>query len=176
MLDGMPGNPAIIVDYTTTVFAANALARSVFGIGNDERTRDRARHFFLDPGSREFFPQWPQDALGLTAELRVQAVRRPDDPRLTSLIGELSIKSDEFRALWARHPVKDKTHGQKTIDHPLAGRMVLSYDRMALADDEDASLYVYTAEPGSDTADRLALLASWGAAEAGPSAAHAGQG
>jgi MmyB-like transcription regulator ligand binding domain len=26
-----------------------------------------------------------------------------DDPRLTTLVGELSLRSEEFRRLWARH-------------------------------------------------------------------------
>lgn len=51
-----------------------------------------------------------------------------------------------------------------------------SYDRIALAGNDDASLYVYTAEPGSDTADRLAPLANWDVAEAGLSQERAGQG
>ena len=34
-----------------------------------------------------------------------------DDPRLTDLVGELSLKSDEFRRLWARHDVRGKTTG-----------------------------------------------------------------
>lgn len=56
--------------------------------------------------------------------------------------------------MWAKHPVKDKTHGRKTLNHPLVGRLNLAYDRMVLADDDDAATYVYTTE-------RLALLASW---------------
>jgi len=161
MLDGMPDNPAMIVDYTTMVLAANEPARLVFDVGEEGRKRDRARNFFLDPAAREFFPDWSQDAIGLVAELRIQVARRPDDPRLTALVGELSIKSDEFRALWAKHPVKDKTSGTKTVHHPLVGRMSFAYDRMVLADDDGANLYVFSAEPGSDSAERLALLASW---------------
>ncbi|MEU3979399.1 helix-turn-helix transcriptional regulator [Streptomyces sp. NPDC026672] len=158
MLDGMAG-PALISDYTTTVLAANELARAVFGF--DDRSRDRARHFFLAPAARDFYPNWAEDAHTLVAELRLQTGRRPDDPRLTALVGELSIKSDEFRELWAKHPVRQKTAGRKTLLHPDVGLLELSYDRMTLADDNDAQLYVYTVEPGSESAERLALLASW---------------
>jgi hypothetical protein len=41
------------------------------------------------------------------------------------------------------------------------GCLNLAYDRMVLADDDDAATYVYTAEPGSETAERLTLLARW---------------
>ncbi len=158
MLDGLDA-PALISDYTTRVLAANALGRAVFQ--TDGQTRERAWYFFLDPNARNFFPNWAEDAVTLVSELRVQTGRRPNDPRLTALVGELSIKSDEFRALWAKHPVSDKTHGVKSVNHPVVGRIDLSYDRLTLADDDDASLYVYTVEPGSVSAERLALLASW---------------
>ncbi len=164
MLDGM-GDPAMIVDCTATVLAANDLARAVFRL--DDEHRDRARHFFLSADSRDFHPRWAEDALALVAELRLQTGRRPDDPRLTALVGELSIKSAEFRELWAQHPVRKKTAGHKSVRHPLVGRLELDYDRMTLADDEDATLYVYTVEPGSESAERLALLASWAATPAG---------
>src|ERR1700754_3670438 len=90
MLDGMEG-PAIITDYTMSVQAENALARAAFLITDDPRSRDRARRFFLDPGMRELYPDWPDDAESMVAELRVQVGKRPADPRLTALIGELSI-------------------------------------------------------------------------------------
>ena len=137
--------------------------RSVFGIGADGSGRDRTREFFLTESARKVFPDWEQDALSLVAELRVQAGRRPSDARLTALVGELSIKSPQFRELWAKHPVREKTHGSKVINHPVAGRLELTFDRLALADDDDATIYVYTAEPGSETAERIALLAGYDA-------------
>lgn len=158
MLDAMDA-PALICDYTTRLLATNTLGRAVFGA--EDADHERAWYFFLDPGSREFFPDWDADALTMVSELRVQAGRRPDDRRLATLIGELSIRSPEFRELWARHPVRDKTNGTKVINHPLVGRLELNYDRMILADDNDAALYVYTPEPGSESVQRLALLASW---------------
>lgn len=43
--------------------------------------------------------------------LRLDAGRHPDDSELSALIGELSVKSEHFRRLWADHQVKKKTHG-----------------------------------------------------------------
>ncbi|MDP9388753.1 MAG: transcriptional regulator, partial [Actinomycetota bacterium] len=42
------------------------------------------------------------------------------------------------------------------------------FDTMALPADPGLTLAVYTAEPGSPTADRLALLASWAATPTSP--------
>lgn len=161
MLDSMD-SPALIADFSTAVLATNALGRAVFLFEGQER--ERAWYFFLDPESRSLFPNWEEDALTMVSELRVRAAQRPDNARLTALIGELCIKSFEFSELWARHPVREKSSGLKVLDHPLVGRLELAYDRMSLPD-IDAAVYAYTADPGSETADRLALLASWAATE-----------
>ncbi|GFN09594.1 hypothetical protein Smic_81500 [Streptomyces microflavus] len=78
-------------------------------------------------------------------------------------MGELSVKNDEFRRLWATHNVKEKGHGIKRIRHPLVGDMALSYETLHLPDDEEQCLVVYHAEPDSESAQALHLLASWGA-------------
>jgi hypothetical protein len=75
---------------------------------------------------------------------------------------ELHAESAQFRALWADHTVREKTQGLKRIHHPVVGELVLTYERLALADDDEQALIAYTAEPGSPTAERLAVLASWG--------------
>ncbi|WP_203980524.1 helix-turn-helix domain-containing protein [Planotetraspora silvatica] len=164
LLESMRDTPAIVVDHRMVIVTANALGVAVFGLTDDLRSRDRARQFFLDPKSRAFFPDWAADAESVAAELRLQAARRPDDQRLTALIGELCIKSAEFRTLWADHKVREKTQGRKRINHPTVGELVFTFERLALADDDEQTLIVYTVEPGSPTAERLAVLASWTAA------------
>jgi PAS domain-containing protein len=163
LLDSMRDVPAIVVDYRMVIVAANSLGAAVFGLTDDPRTRDRARAFFLDPASPAFFPDWQQDAGTIAAELRVQVARHPDDEWLTALIGELCIKSAEFRTLWADHNVKEKTQGPKRLHHPVVGELIFTYERLALADDDQRTLIAYTAEPESPTAERLAVLASWNA-------------
>jgi hypothetical protein len=64
----------------------------------------------------------------------------------------------------ARHLVDEKRHGVKHINHPVAGELTLTYERLAVTGDDDHTLLVYQAEPDSPTAERLALLASWAAA------------
>ena len=43
--------------------------------------------------------------------LRSVAGADVDDPRLVELIGELSLRSERFRRLWARHDVRPKSTG-----------------------------------------------------------------
>jgi hypothetical protein len=96
----------------------------------------------------------------------------PDDPRLSALVGELSVKSPDFRRLWATHDVKEKNHGVKRLHHPLVGELSLNFESFRMSGDSDQSLVTYHAEPGSPSAEALRLLASWGtdATRAVPSA------
>jgi hypothetical protein len=114
--------------------------------------------------NREAFAGWAVGAARLAGSIRLQSARHPDNPWLTTLIGELSIKSAKFRTLWARHLVDEKGHGVKRIKHPVAGELTLAYEPLAVTGDDDHTLLVYQAEPDSPTAERLALLASWAAA------------
>ncbi|WP_460650879.1 helix-turn-helix domain-containing protein [Kribbella endophytica] len=164
LLESLRDVPAIVVDYRMMIVGSNALGAAAFGITDDPRTRDRARFFWLDPAAREFFVDWAGDAETITAELRLQTARHPGDRWLAELVGELSIHSEEFRTLWADHTVREKTQGRKKLNHPLVGELNLAYERLDVAQDSELSLITYLAAPGSPTAERLALLASWTAA------------
>ena len=73
--------------------------------------------------------------------------------------GISSVRSERFRRWWANHRVREKGHGVKRLAHPIVGRIDLSYETLALGDDPDLRLVVYTAEPGSSSAEALELLA-----------------
>lgn len=49
----------------------------------------------------------------------------------------------------------------------MVGALVLPYETLTLPGDPDQHLVVYTPEPGSATAERIAVLGSWSAAPAG---------
>ncbi|HEY6739329.1 MAG TPA: transcriptional regulator, partial [Actinopolymorphaceae bacterium] len=83
-----------------------------------------------------------------------------DDRRLAELVGELSMKSPEFTALWSQHPVSMCTYGTKELHHPLVGPMTLSFDVLELPDRSGHRLLTYHAEPGSSSESALRLLAA----------------
>lgn len=87
--------------------------------------------------------------------------RGGDDPELSTLVGELSLRSEDFRRLWADHEVKECAYGVKRVRHPVAGLLTLPYETLAVPGELDQTIVVYTPEPGSETAERLALLGSW---------------
>ncbi|WP_435862243.1 helix-turn-helix domain-containing protein [Streptomyces rubiginosohelvolus] len=169
LLDNMDGIPAYVTGARSDILAWNAMAAAVFGDWGalPPGERNWARLVFLSPGYRDLFVNWDSKASDMVSYLRLYAGCHPDDPELSALVGELSVKSDEFRRLWATHNVKEKGHGVKLVRHPLAGDLTLSYETLNLPDDEEQHLVTYHAEPGSESAQALRLLASWGSDAAG---------
>ncbi|MFF3844980.1 helix-turn-helix domain-containing protein [Streptomyces sp. NPDC002328] len=174
LLDQMDGVPAYVVGRRVEILAWNRMAAAVFGDWGELPAAERnwARLVFLRPDYRELFVDWEQKAIDLVCALRMDAGCYPDDPRLSALVGELSVKSEDFRRLWATHDVKDKNFGVKRFRHPLVGELSLNFEGFRLMGDGEQSLVTYHAEPGSPSAEALRLLASWGvdAARAGAEA------
>ena len=155
--------PAFVFGRRMDVLAANRLARALMVDFDALPPSDRnmLRYTFLDESSRELWVDWEDVARDNVATLRLDAGRHPDDPLLAELVGELSIKSPEFRRWWADHNVRERTHGTKGYHHPLVGDLTVDYECLALPGDPDQTLCVYTAEAGSPSETALKLLANW---------------
>ena len=113
---------------------------------------------FLDPHTRELYRRWDEEASRAVASLRVAAGHFSDDAALTALIGELIVKSPEFAACWAKHPVQVCGSGTKHLHHPVVGDLELDYQALHLPEDDGHRLLTYTAAPGSGHEAALRLL------------------
>jgi hypothetical protein len=122
-----------------------------------------ARFVFLDSQARLLHPAWSDSANTSVSILRTEAGRNPYDKGLTDLVGELSTRSEEFRTRWAAHNVRLHRSGTKYFHHPAVGDLHLSFDALELPGEPGLTLTAYSAEPGTPSADNLALLASWAA-------------
>lgn len=156
---------AFVRDQRQDVLATNALGRAFYSpvIGDGGRTPNLARFQFLDPAAREFYPDWEKFAEMCVAIMRAEAGRDPHDKGLQDLVGELSTRSEVFRRLWGAHDVRTHGSGTKRFHHPVVGELTLAYEELAITAERGQVLMVYTAEPGSPSAERLRLLASWAA-------------
>ncbi|NNN30333.1 helix-turn-helix domain-containing protein [Streptomyces sp. S3(2020)] len=162
LLDSMERTPAFVLGPGMEVLAWNALGDALLGLSRmAPARRNIVRQLFLEPGGRDLYPDFAAVAAQTVAHLRLSAGARPDDPVLRELVGELSLKSEDFRRLWADHQVRACMYGVKRVRHPVAGLLTLPYESLVLPEAPDQTLVVYTPEPGSETAERLALLGSW---------------
>lgn len=168
--------PAFVFGRRMDMLAANRLARALLGDFEalPPRERNLLRYTFLDDSSRELFIDWEDVARDNVAILRLDAGRHPDDPLLTELVGELAVKSEEFRRWWADHNVRERTHGTKRYHHPLVGELTVNYESVAVSGDADQTLCIYTAEKGSPSETALRLLANWTGTTAAPESTDAG--
>jgi hypothetical protein len=165
LLNAMTGAPALVRNGRLDYLAANPLGRALYAplFESPAGPPNSARFVFLDPASQDFFVHWDRAADDLVAILRGEAGRHPYDKALTDLIGELSTRSEAFRTRWAAHNVRLHRTGTKQVHHPVVGRLDLSFEALELTADDGLLVHVYSAGPGTASADALQLLASWSA-------------
>lgn len=169
-LEAMTDAVAVVRDQRQDIVAFNDLARAFYAplIGDGGRTPNLARFQFLDPASREFYPDWELFAEMCVAVIRAEAGRDPHDKGIQDLVGELSTRSELFRTLWAAHNVRTHGTGTKRFHHPIVGELTLVFEELAITAEPGRVLLIYTAEPGSPSAEGLRLLASWTTARGVP--------
>jgi transcriptional regulator with XRE-family HTH domain len=155
--------PAFVESRRFDILAANRLATALLpGVRPGE---NRLRAMFLDDGERDLYPDWEQAIGGMVAAFRASIGTDVDDPRTAQLVGELSLASERFRQLWARHDVKPLAGAATRIRHPQVGMLELRREKLPVGDSDGQLLVIYHAEAGSSSARSLALLGSLAASD-----------
>ena len=147
--------PAIVASRCLDVLAANSIARALspgFALG-----QNFLRWRLLDPAARDLYVDWEEATDVAVSGLREAAASDPDDPRLRSLIDELSGASERFRELWARADVGYRV-GVIHMRHPTVGDIYLHRNRFNIPHSGGQHLLIYRAEPGSESAAALDAL------------------
>ncbi|WP_327354975.1 helix-turn-helix transcriptional regulator [Streptomyces sp. NBC_01304] len=161
LLDSMGDTPAFVVGRRTDLLAWNPVfAALVTDLGAlPVERRNKAWLLFLDDEVGGRFVNRETKQRDLVAYLRMDLGRHPDDPAFAQLIDELTLKSADFRRLWAEQEVRDKGHGGYHLRHPAVGEFTLQYETLRLPDEPDQALITYTAEPGSPSEAALRVIA-----------------
>jgi transcriptional regulator with XRE-family HTH domain len=160
LLEGMPDIPAMVLNRRLDVLAWNRAAVALltdFG-ALPPGERNLIRLTFLDGAYRSLYADWSRSARECVAVLRMEAGRNPEDPVLTALVGELSMRDADFRVWWGSHQVRGPRQLAKTYRHPVVGELTLDVQQLSVDTQPDQQLVAYTAAPGSPAQEALRFL------------------
>ncbi|MFI2363468.1 helix-turn-helix domain-containing protein [Promicromonospora sp. NPDC019610] len=152
------GIPGYIEGRYFDVLAVNDLAQALsptLRVG-----RNRLRDLFLDPTEQAMHPDWPEVAPKIVARFREAVGTDTDDERAERLVGELSLASERFRTLWARHDVNLGRPHVTHMLHPQVGELELDMEKLSIVGTDRQMVVLLHAAPDSPSGERLALLAS----------------
>ncbi len=127
-----------------------------------DRSRPRSNRLvssFTDPGVRSSHRGGPENTPGVVAQLRADIGADEDDPRSQALVGELSVETDRFPRLRVRHDVKAGGSPTAVVHQPVVGELVLHREAFAVLGTASLVVVSHHAEPGTPSADGLAVLA-----------------
>lgn len=165
LLSTLESVPALVSGRRADVLAWNRLGHALFAAhvspDGPQRPPERpnlARMLFLDPHTRALYADWTAKAKAVVANLRMVAGRHPDDTLLTALIGELTVKSPEFAAMWTGHQVRPCDFAKYEMRHPLVGSLTVTQQSLHLPQAEDQNLVLAVTEPGSPSREAVTLL------------------
>jgi transcriptional regulator with XRE-family HTH domain len=162
LLDRLSGVPVVVYDASWTLLTANRPYSALMGDQSQWRGNERNavwRRFLRPEASRVRETPQARQAIesAVVADLRVATARYPADHQLRRLVAELRAKSPRFARLWDEGAIGRHEAARKTIDHPSVGPLTLDCDVITVAG-SDLRMMIYTAEPGTEDAERLALL------------------
>ncbi|WP_369241245.1 helix-turn-helix transcriptional regulator [Streptomyces sp. R21] len=163
ILDELNMTPALVLGRHLDILAWNPLAAALLTDFDrvPENKRNYARLLFTDPAFRELYLDWRTNARTCVAHLRLEAAKRPGDPGLAALVGELSVADADFRQWWAGRQMTGLRMGTKRLRHPLVGDLTLDWDSLTYTAAPAQKLVIATAAPETPSHDGLLFLASW---------------
>ncbi|MFJ6725412.1 helix-turn-helix transcriptional regulator [Streptomyces sp. NPDC091281] len=159
LLDNLRDSPALVLGQYLDILAWNPLATAVFRDFAQVPRRDRnfLRMLFLDPQVRGRYTDWAPLARICVGFVRVSTDGH-SEPRISSLIGELSLTDADFRTWWAEQHTSYETVGTKRLTHPETGEYDLDWQVLRTLDEQQL-LMVMTVPADSDSLHAVRRLA-----------------
>ncbi|GIH25898.1 transcriptional regulator [Acrocarpospora phusangensis] len=156
LIRSWPATPALVCGRFQDVLAINQ-SGSVLYDGLVYRD-NLLRMAFLDPEARTFYLDWERMARARVAQLRAAASLDVEHPYLTELVGELSLKSEEFRRLWAGPDIGDLGFTPRRLHHAVVGDLDVTGTVYNVNRAPGQQLLLLKADPGSASEQSLILL------------------
>jgi transcriptional regulator with XRE-family HTH domain len=162
MLDRLEEMAVTVYDPTWELVAWNRLGAALLGDleALDGRERNLVwREFIGRPPGRfrrdeEETGRFRQE---LVSDLHAALGSYPEDERLTTLIADLRAGSEDFERYWARGEIAVRTASRKVITHPEVGPITVDCDVLTVRK-SNLRMIVYSCTPGSEDAEKLALV------------------
>lgn len=165
LLDRLVDTPVAVSDAAMTLLVTNPMYAALLGDPSVLHGLERNgvwRNFTRMPSRVRHTPEeWAAFETGMVAELRATAARYPADRHIPLLVSELRSRSERFAELWDAGVVGRLTASRKTIEHPQVGTLTLDCDLLRV-DEGDLHILVYSAEPGTEDAEKLRLISVLG--------------
>lgn len=162
MLDLLGDTPATVLSDLSETLAQNRMSTLLTGQHTGLRgdRRYHAWRWFTEPESHAQYPADEREhhSRAIVADLRATAARRAGDEEVDGLIRRLRAASAEFTRLWDGHEVAVRRADRKRIVHPEVGIVAVDCETL-VTPDQGQLLLVLTPTPGTDAAEKLALLA-----------------
>lgn len=162
ILDRLGDTPALVLSRLGETLFQTRPAVALFG--DETRFTGLARaavyRWFTDPASRLIYPaeDHPKHARIITARLRNVYAAAPDGPA-GEIVDVLLAASPDFAGIWAAHEISGAYLDRKRLVHSQLGELEV-YCQTLHDPDQDQTLLVFTAAPGSTSYEKLQLLAA----------------
>ena len=161
ILDRLGDTPAEVVTELGETLKQTPMGVALTGDMSRYSGPDRSLGYrwFTDPDTRALYAPEDHEFLSrlFASGLREVAARRGPGSKAAHLAELLNADSQEFARLWQGHEVGLRPREVKRFQHPQVGVIELSCQ--TLVDPEQSHLLlVYTAVPGSESAEKLRLL------------------
>jgi transcriptional regulator with XRE-family HTH domain len=167
LLEAVMPTPALVLGADRHLLAWNATAHALHAPHLDRHVVDVPDLrpwwpdlLFRDARVADLFVDWPAKAEDTVADLHIQLSRNPASSRLPSLVDGLRAGSDAFDRLWSAIPTTPCAHHDRTYRQPEVGPLDLHDEFLQLGDDQGQCLALFTAAPGSPSAEALERLAA----------------
>lgn len=162
ILDRLDDTPAEIVTELGETLKQSPLGVALLGDASVRvgPARSLGYRWFTDPAARALYAPEDHDHLSRmwVSGLRELSALRGPTSRAAAYADDLLARSAEFRALWELHEVGVRPNPTKRFVHRELGALELTCQHL-VDPDTSHSLLVYTAIPGTESAEKLQLLA-----------------
>ncbi|MEO6086906.1 MAG: helix-turn-helix transcriptional regulator [Umezawaea sp.] len=160
IIDRLADTPAVVLNRLAETLVQTAPHVALEGDHSAYTGQARSAVHRWFTGDRALYPEadHANHSRVLVAKLRsTHAVDGPNS-RAGALVRSLRETSSEFAALWENHEVGVQHSDTKTFRHPEVGDLEL-HCQMLHETDQQQALLVFTATPGTESDEKLRLLA-----------------